>query len=140
MEKIIDAKGLIVGRMGTYVAKQLLMGETINIVNCEEAILTGSKPDILGKWKQRQAMGQPTKGPFILRMPDRFIKRSIRGMIPYKQPKGKEAFKRLMCYIGVPDEFKDKKMENLENAKLSNSRSFKFMKVKDVCKELGAKI
>ena len=40
---IIDAKDLIAGRMGAFVAKQLLLGETVDIVNAEKAVISGKK-------------------------------------------------------------------------------------------------
>ena len=43
MVTIIDADGAILGRMCTNVAKRLLNGEEIAIVNSERAIITGKK-------------------------------------------------------------------------------------------------
>ena len=40
MVNIIDASGAILGRLGTNVAKRLLSGEEISIVNTEKAIIT----------------------------------------------------------------------------------------------------
>jgi len=136
--KIIDAKGLVLGRLSTFVAKQLLLGNEVQIVNCEQAVITGKKSNILQKHKQRRERGQPTQGPFISRLPDRFVKRTIRGMLPYKKSKGKEALKRLKCHIAVPETIKG--AETIENPKLSNTNAFKHMTVKDLCKELGAKV
>ena len=139
MVKVIDAKGLILGRMCTQVAKQLLLGETIHIVNCEEAIITGTKRNILEKHKARRARGQPTQGPFIIRVPERFVKRAVRGMLPYKKPKGRQALDRLRCHVGTPAEVKEKP-QTLENAQLAKSNAFTYMTVKALCKELGAKV
>lgn len=136
---IIDAENLILGRLGTYVAKKALMGEKIDIVNCEKAVIVGKKEDILKRYRQRQDRRTPFKGPYLSRMPDRFVRRSIRGMLPWGKPRGREAFKNIMCWIGVPDEFKKEKIEKLEKINVLNTRNIKFLEVGAICKWLGGK-
>jgi len=136
---IINTENLILGRMATVVAKKALLGEQIRIINCEKAVLTGSKKNILEKYKARRARGQFNKGPYIPRRPDMFVKRAIRGMLPYKQEKGRNAFESVKCYLGVPEEFKDKETEVIENANINKIQTLKFMFVGDICKELGSK-
>ena len=133
---IIDAENLILGRMATYVAKKAILGEKIDVVNCEKAIITGSKEKIVEKYRKIVELGGPFKGPYLTRIPDRFVRRVIRGMLPYKQGKGKEAFHRVMCYISVPYELKNQKMIKLEEADISRVKSLKYMTVGDVCKSL----
>lgn len=136
---IIDATDLRLGRMATVVAKNALLGETIDIVNCEKAVLTGNRDNILGEYKNR--LRRITyKGPIVHRMPDRFVKKAIRGMLPYKQYKGDKAFKRIKCYMGVPDQFKGKKFETIKEANIANVQSLRYVYVKEICKEIGAKI
>ena len=101
---IIDASNLILGRMASVVAKRLLQGENIIIVNAEKAVVSGKKKAVVRERKEFLEVGHPWKGPFHYRRPDRFIRRTIRGMLPYHQPKGKQAYKRLRVYIGVPEE------------------------------------
>ena len=137
---IIDAKNLIIGRFATVVAKKALLGETITIVNCKNAFLSGSKKMVLAKYKRFWKMGIPSKGPYVHRHPDRFVKRIIRGMLPYKQEKGEKAFKRIMCYIDVPEEMKDEKFETVEKANIKKLPNLKYVQIEDLCKELGAKI
>ena len=136
---IIDAKDLILGRMATFVAKKALLGEKIDVINCEKAIILGSKKDIFGKYIHRGTRGGPFHGPFIPKMPDRFVRRSIRGMLNYKQSRGREAFERIMCYISVPNVFKDKKIEKVEGADISRIKTLKYVSVGDVCKILKGK-
>lgn len=137
---IIDAKNLVLGRLATTAAKKALLGEKVDIVNAEMAVLTGKKKQILTKHKARREKGTPFKGPFYPRTPDRFVKRVIRGMLPYKQEKGMKAFKRIMCYAGVPEKFKDKKLETLEHANVKKMQNLKYITLKQLCRELGAKI
>ncbi len=137
---IIDATDLIVGRIGSFVAKKALLGEKIDIVNCEKAAISGSKEDILAKFSQKRNRKTIRKGPFISRMPDRFVRRIIRGMLPYKKEKGEKAFDRIMCYMGVPRDFEGKKFETLDSANVSKRQTVKFMSVSEICKSLGAKL
>ena len=51
----IDAKGLILGRMSTYVAKSLLNGEDIIIVNAEAAIVTGKRELVIKEYFDRRS-------------------------------------------------------------------------------------
>lgn len=109
--KIIDGKNAVLGRLASYVAKEALKGEQIVILNCEQIIITGNKRFIEEDFKaKRRRVGFSQKGPKISRLPHLIVKRTIRGMIPnYRTGRGKEAFKRIRCYEGVPKEFEDKK-------------------------------
>lgn len=136
---IIDATDLILGRMVAKVAKKALLGEEIAIINCEKALITGNKKDIIAKYKHRLELGQPTKGPFIQRRPDRFVRRTVRGMLPYKQEKGRNAYERVMCYIGFPEQFKNQKAETIKEASISKLPNLKYISVNEVCRQIGAK-
>jgi large subunit ribosomal protein L13 len=139
MEIYIDAKNLILGRLASYAAKKALLGNNVKIFNCENVVMTGSKKFILGKYSQRRQMGNPSNGPFMPRMPDRFVRRAIRGMVPYKKSKGKEAYQRIMCYIGVPENFKDKKLITLPDSDVSKTKSLRFLHIKEICARMGGK-
>jgi len=134
---IIDASDMILGRLASYAAKKAMLGERVDIVNCEKAVLTGNKKSVFADYKRRNERGtRPTKGPFMPKMPDRFVRRCIRGMLPYKQEKGIKAFKRIMCYIGVPDEFKDKKIEIIEDFNVSRVPSLRYIYIGEICKSM----
>lgn len=136
---IINAENLILGRFATFAAKKSLMGEKVDIINCEKAVISGDKYRLFRDYKNRRDRGT-YKGPFLPRLPDRFVRRAIRGMLPYKQDKGKTAFGNIKCHVGVPQNLKDSKSEVLENAQLKNLKNDKFIYVKELCKNLGAKI
>ena len=136
---IIDATNLILGRIATMAAKKALLGEKIDIINCEKAIITGDPKKIYEGYKQKIDRGIPLKGPYFQKMPDKFVKRTIRGMLPYKQEKGRKAYNNIKCHIGVPENLKDQKAETIESAHLKKLPNIKFMKVKVLCKLLGAK-
>ena len=113
---IIDASNLVLGRIATKAAKSALMGEEIYIVNCENAVVTGSKEFIVSEYIRKRDMGT-FKGPIFFRSPEKFVKRAIRGMLPRKKDKGMNAFRRIKCYMGVPDEFKKKKNGDYKRGK-----------------------
>lgn len=137
---IIDANNLILGRMASYVAKKALLGNQIDIVNCEKAIIIGKKKEILDRHNKRLKRGVHSKGPFLPKMPDRFVKRTIRGMLPYKTARGSMVFKNIKCYIGVPDKFKNEKTETLKNVDISKNNVINYMRIKELCSSLGGKL
>ena len=137
--KVIDGSEHILGRLATYVAKDLLNGEQIVIVNAEKIVITGRKEQILEDYKQRRdrgVKGRNRRGPYYPRMPDRMVKRSIRGMLPYQQPKGRTAFKKLKVYIGVPIGMDTAKVIKIDDA-LDRGATKKIL-VGEVSKWLGA--
>ncbi|MBM3291967.1 50S ribosomal protein L13 [Candidatus Bathyarchaeota archaeon] len=101
---IIDADGLILGRMASIVAKKLLAGESVEIVNAQAAIVSGNRTSIIEAEKEFLSVGGHRKGPTHFKQPNDMVRRTIRGMLPYRQPKGRDAFKRLKVHIGVPRE------------------------------------
>ena len=131
---VIDAEGAIMGRLASTVAKRLLKGEDITIVNAEKSIVTGARKRIIEKYKARRARGKPRKGPHYPRMPDRLLRRAVRGMLPYQKPHGRTAFKKLRVYIGVPTGVNASGAEK-HKAKLGTDR---FMELGEVARALGA--
>jgi len=133
---VIDATNLILGRMSSIIAKRLLKGEKIIIVNAEKAVISGKRKNKIREAKEFLSVGHPWKGPFHPRRPDRIIRRTIRGMLPYKQPKGKLAYKRLRVYIGVPEELQTVEKETLKEAHASKLRC-PYFTVAELAKEIG---
>ena len=117
--QMIDGSEHIMGRLATHVAKQLLQGEEVVVVNAERIVITGRKEQILEDYKARRDRGVAGRnrfGPYYPRMPDRMFKRTVRGMIPYQEPRGRTAFKKLKVYIGVPLDMKGAKFTRIEKA------------------------
>ncbi|HIF36947.1 MAG: 50S ribosomal protein L13 [Methanobacteriota archaeon] len=135
--KIIDASECIMGRLASSVAKSLLNGEEVHIINAENAVISGSKDMVFGEYISKRNLNHPRKGPYYPRMPHLMLKRAVRGMIPYQKPKGREAFKRLKVDVGTPLSLQKEKAETIENAKMNDST--KYIRLGDVSKNLGAK-
>ncbi|MBI5389487.1 50S ribosomal protein L13 [Candidatus Woesearchaeota archaeon] len=113
---IYDASGMIVGRLATVIAKQAILGKRIIIVNCESAVIVGKRETVLGDFKHWRSRGKPRKGPFFPRQSHMIVKRIIRGMLPWKRDKGREAYSRIICYIGVPKQLQGKQTIKLPKA------------------------
>lgn len=47
----------------------------------------------------------PARGPFHHRAPHKIFKRAVRGMLPYKTWRGREALKRVRGFEGVPPRY-----------------------------------
>ena len=137
---IIDGNNLILGRLASFAAKKLLLGESVEVVNCEEAVITGTKETILTRFKEKMNRTHPFKGPFFIRSADGIVKRTIRGMLPFGQSRGREAFKRVMCYNSIPEEFKNRKLETIKEANLEKLPDRRYIRIKEICRYLGAKL
>tara|TARA_Y100000310_G_scaffold250395_1_gene256601 strand:+ start:4487 stop:4897 length:411 start_codon:yes stop_codon:yes gene_type:complete len=133
---IINGENLILGRLATIAAKKALLGEKIDVINCEKVVISGKRKEILSRYKEKAQIKGELKGPYLSKTPDRFVRRSIRGMLPYKQYRGEKAFKKIMCHIGTPDKLKDQKQETLKEARMGNLRITNTITVKEVCQQL----
>lgn len=113
---IVDARGRVLGRFASQVAKKLLEGEEVSVVNCEKAIITGD-PDQIGKdYLEKKWAGDPLHGPYQPQRPEGILRRTVRGMLPMKKTKGVKAFKRLKTYSGNPlDEEGEKIGKSIED-------------------------
>jgi len=112
MEEVyVDAENRIAGRTASLAAKELMKGRKVSIVNAEKAVISGDNKYTISFFKQRIDRGDPYHGPFYPKRPDMVLKRMVRGMIPYKKPMGRTAFKQLRVYLSVPEEFKGKEFK-----------------------------
>jgi len=117
--------------LASYAAKEALKGEDIIILNCEDIIITGNKKNIEENFKiRRSRVGHSQKGPRHSRSSEKMVKRSIRGMLPdHREGRGKIAFKKIKCYVGVPKEFQESK-----KILAGKQKKTKFSRIKDFSK------
>ncbi|WP_049903730.1 50S ribosomal protein L13 [Halococcus agarilyticus] len=133
---VVDARDCILGRVASQVAERALDGERVAVVNAEEAVITGGTDDVMGVFEDRADLGSDS-GPYYPKRPDRIMKRSIRGMLPYKNPRGREAFERVRVYVGDPFEDDAAVLDGTSLDRLSNT---KFVQLGDVSENLGANV
>ena len=140
MVTIIDGRNAVLGRLGSIVAQRIMDGEEIVVVNAESIVVTGERDMIFADYKARVDRGDTTKrkGPFYPRRADLLFKRSVRGMIPWTSTSGREAYRRLHVFVGIPKQFADAEMEKVEDA--SKKISGKYTTLGAISKFLGSNV
>jgi len=114
---VVDASDLILGRAASQIAKRLLLGESIVVVNAEKSVVTGGRAMVLDFYIANRARGSKRMGPHYPRYPDRIFRRTVRGMLPHLKTRGKVAFERLEVFIGVPAEYTGAPRQSIDIAK-----------------------
>jgi len=146
--QLIDATDKILGRFCSQIAKKVLLGEYVVIINAKNAIISGTKRNIHEKYLARLNIStatNPRRGPFHERRPDTFMRRVVKQMLPRKKLRGKEALKRVHVYISdIPERFKSKfqKLVPTEISKADKNRlSYynKFITLDNLCQRIGWK-
>ncbi|MFT4890682.1 MAG: large subunit ribosomal protein L13 [Halobacteriales archaeon] len=135
-DTIVDARNCILGRVASSVAERALDGELIAVVNAEDAVITGREEDVLETYRARLEVGSD-RGPAYPKRPDTIMKRSIRGMLPHKKPRGREAFENVRVYLGNPY---DEDGEVLDGTSLDRLSTIRFVQLGDVSEQLGANV
>ena len=116
---IVDGKGISMGRLATFVAKNALKGEEVQVINCDQVLITGKYESIKEEFTiKRNRIGHSQKGPKHLKSSERIVKRAIRGMLPnFREGRGAIAFKKIRCYNSIPKELEGKEITTLEKTK-----------------------
>ena len=132
---LVNAEGLILGRMASKVAKKLLNGEEVVIINAEKTVISGKKKSKIAEAHVFLEVGAPERGPFHYRRPDRIVRKTVQGMLP-RQVKGKIALARLQVFLGVPEELKSMKPEPVPDAQATKLKGPQFI-LAELAKEIG---
>jgi len=127
--KVIDGKGMVMGRLASYVAKQAMQGEEISVINCANIIITGNKKFIKEKFEEsRKRVGTRQIGPKVSKSSEKIFKRAIRGMLSdHRRGRGKEAWRRIKCYSTIP-----KELSNAEIIQLKKPNKIKSIEIKEI--------
>jgi len=123
---VVDATDHIAGRLSSNVAKLLLKGNRVSIVNCDKIMISGTRSNIIGEYREFleiNSINHWKHGPKHPRRPDTIMKKMIRGMLPREKPSGKAAHRRLRTFIGSPKEVKSLKKTKFEKAMIKKSSS-----------------
>ena len=138
-EEIVDASNMILGRMATYVAKRALEGKRMIIINAERAVISGTKARVVARAKTKlktRTLANQAKAPTHPRRPDNYVRRVVRGMLPWKKSRGKDAFKRVRVFIGTPADYQGKTPVKIEDANASRLR-VPYVSVAQLAEEIG---
>jgi large subunit ribosomal protein L13 len=116
----VDASEAVAGRLCSIVAKELLSGKKVVVLNAEKALVSGKSDSVFRQWQARLEIYShvnPIYGPIHPRKPDNILRRMVRGMVPKTKTKGKDAMGRLRVYMGVPEKYAGVKTSTFEDAK-----------------------
>ena len=133
---VIDGTDMILGRLASIIAKTIINGEEVHVINAEKIRVIGNPIQIVERYAQKRRLqnkGTPEHSPHYPRVPHLFVKRIIRGMVPYKRATGRAAMKRLRIYAGNP-----KALEN--TAKYEELRADdkkRSITIGQICRQLG---
>lgn len=137
---LIDADGLVLGRLASLVANRLRgkhkpeytphvdCGDNIIIINAEKVALTGNKlDDKVYYWHTGYPGGikERTAGAFLAgRFPERVLEKAITRMVP-RGPLGRAQLKNLRIYSGAAHPHEAQQPETLDVGALNpkNRRS-----------------
>jgi large subunit ribosomal protein L13 len=136
--KIYDASNQIMGRVSTAIARDLLKGESVIVINCEKAVISGEPRNVEKHYLERVWRGDPHHGPFFPRTPQGIFKKSVEGMLSSHKPRGRDALSRLRVYVGVPEDFVIKASIQLKDADVNKLRC-KHVSIGDLAVALGNK-
>lgn len=131
---VVDATDQILGRMCSIIAKRLLQGYRVYVINAEKARISGKKDSFIkeyGSFLEIKSVRNPKHTPRHPRNPVTYVRSVIKGMLPMDKPKGVEAFKRLRVYCGRPSSVKGEvvRFEDAEASRLGR-RSFALSDLK----------
>ncbi|MDP7181714.1 MAG: 50S ribosomal protein L13 [Candidatus Woesearchaeota archaeon] len=143
MDININGKGMIVGRLASFVAKQALLGHNVRVFNCESLYFTGKKEAIVGHYQHKfYGRTKAYKGPYGNKMPDRFFRRVVKGMLPHggkEKSRGRVALSKVSCFLGIPEKFKNDPLTPTEACAITKSQAPSVLTVAELMKNLGAK-
>merc|ERR1739838_890762 len=95
---VIDCRDHLLGRLASVIAKELLNGQKVVAVRCEQINISGSfirNKLKYGLYLRKRCNVNPQHGPFHYRRPGMMLHRVVRGMIPHKLSRGAAALERL---------------------------------------------
>jgi large subunit ribosomal protein L13 len=137
----IDAAGQIAGRLCSKVAKLLLNGDRVIVVNAEKTLISGERGSVMKSWLEYLKIASvvhPKHGPFHSRTPDGIITKMVRGMVPRRKPKGIAAMKRLRVYVGVPEDYAAIKFRGFDDAAATKPPAY-YVRLSEIAKRIGWK-
>ncbi len=137
---VIDANGAVVGRLGARVAKLLLAGQQVEIINADKAVMVGTLSVARDKYLSRRHQKNkrtPEDSPVWPRRPYLLLRRMIRGMLPHKSQRGRDAYHRLKVLSALPSAGKEGKLQIISEA--SSKEKHKMFTLSELCVELGGK-
>jgi large subunit ribosomal protein L13 len=132
-DAVIDASYCVYGRIASRVAERALDGWKIAVVNVENAVITGNEDDIISTHQKRRNIGSDQE-PIYPKKPDRIFKRAVRGMLPYKKPRGREALDNVRAFLGNPYQVQGIRFDD---ASINKRSTTKFVEISELGNQVG---
>ncbi|MCL2629931.1 MAG: 50S ribosomal protein L13 [Firmicutes bacterium] len=125
---VVDAEGMVLGRLATVVASILRgknkpiftpnidAGDFVIVVNCDKIVLTGKKMEQKFYTYHTGYVGGLKQVPYsklIKTKPEFVVQRAVKGMLP-KNTLGKDMFAKLFTYAGAEHKHQAQKPEELK--------------------------
>lgn len=133
---VVDGSSMVFGRLASQIAKKLLLGEEVYLINAEKLVLVGNPKQIRERYLTKRGIrhkGRPEKSPVWPKVPHMLVKRMVRGMLPRETVRGRIALKRLMVYSGNPRNLTgDTAFEKAAYDGIS-----KHITIQELCRSLG---
>jgi large subunit ribosomal protein L13 len=136
---LLDARNQILGRLASFAAKRAIRGDTVIVLNAEKAVISGKRRSVVEEAKHRlntRTLGTQSNAPVHQRRPDLYLRRVVRGMLPWKKAKGRAAFHRVLVFMGVPDEYSGKTAVRVPGADATKLLS-PYVTLEELAKEIG---
>ena len=137
---VVDATNHIAGRLSSNVAKLLLQGHRVTVINCEKIMMSGTRSNQIQEYREFLEINSIINykhGPVHYRRPDTIIAKMIRQMLPFdRKPSGKLAFQRLRTYIGAPNNTKPIEKIQFEKAKIRHDTS-RYTTMAEISRYIG---
>ncbi len=136
---VINAENMILGRLATQIADYLLTheDEEVYVVNAKKAVISGDKTTVVKRYKAKRAQGSKEWGPYFPKQSDRILKRTVRGMLPYKKPRGRSALKRLKVFKNVPEDVDLGQAKSFADAAADNLKMKNYTALTAVSQGIG---
>jgi large subunit ribosomal protein L13 len=137
---VVDATNHIAGRLASNVAKLLLQGQRVTVVNCEKIMMSGKRDTQIREYREFLEINSIINykhGPVHYRRPDTLMAKMIRQMLPFdRKPSGKLAYARLRTYIGAPNDTKPIEKIQFEKALIRKAAS-NYTPLAEICRVIG---
>ncbi|QGA80921.1 50S ribosomal protein L13 [Candidatus Nanohalobium constans] len=134
--KVINAEGKVLGRLASEVAEIARDGEEVAVVNSSKAVISGDEKNVKEKYQQKYERGRRDTGPYYPKRADKILKRTIRNMLPFKESDGREQFKNVKTYLGIPERMEEE-VEEAEAKEGDDLKHRNYVKLGEVSEFIG---
>jgi large subunit ribosomal protein L13 len=138
-ELLVDATDQILGRLASFAAKHAIAGDTVIILNAEKAVVSGDRMNVVDEAKSKlrtRTLASQSTAPVHPRRPDLYMRRVVRGMLPWKKAKGRAAYDRVHVYVGVPEVYAEKECLKVLGADASKLNCT-YIRLHELAEEIG---